>query len=109
MGYHQSAGIIRYSQIGEELEKVHTGERRHQSEEIGQSQVTPRLWMEPILVVKIDNPDQSRGDDGGHIDPGSHGNQKNTITNLQNFKSWLDFYSGYNVEEFFFGGNCFKI
>ena len=109
MDFHQSAGIIRYSQIGEEFEKVHTGERRHQSEEICQSQVTPWFWLEAVLVIKIENPDQSRGDDSGYIDPGSHRNQKDTTTNLQNFKSWLDFYSGYNVEEIFFGGNCFKI
>lgn len=73
MGFHQSAWIFRDSQIGEELKKMDTGKCGHQSEEIGQSQVAQGLGLEPVLIVKVDHPDQRRGYYGGHIDPGSHG------------------------------------
>jgi hypothetical protein len=46
--------------------------------------------LEPVLVIKIENPDQGRGNDGGHVDPGSHRNHKDIITNPRNFKSVLE-------------------
>ena len=50
-----------------------TGDCGHQSEEIGQSQVAPRFGTEPVLMIKVDDPNKRRGDDRGHVDPGSHG------------------------------------
>jgi len=74
VGFHQNAWIFGDSQIGEELEKIHTSECGHQSEEIGQSQVAPWFGLKPVLVMKIDDPNQCRGYNGGYIDPSSHGN-----------------------------------
>ncbi len=87
MGFHRRAGIFGYSYIGKEFKKVDASECGYQSEKIGQSQVAVGLGLESILVVEIENSDQGRSDDGGHVAPSSRGITR-ILSQIRGIEKW---------------------